>query len=662
MIRVALLASLLALPGPAAPARPTDEILSRPPGQHEQVPEALAPALEALRKGDAQTALTLARTFTKSHPGSALGLEVLAEAARRQGQWKEAEQALGKALQLEPRRISALQMLGLVALGTADWKKAEERFRQAISAAPQLGAPYRGLATALSRQHRVAAAIKAAEQAVKLSSEDLEAKLQLAGLYHDAGRPSDADRLLAQVLAVRPDLAAAQVMRGVVNLELGKPDEASLLFEQVAAQDPSSRWARLGRALVSRARGQLPEARADLETLVKENQDWSVAHMELARTLLMQREREAALKALDQFERTSADPGQARLRGAGLLLTTANDDAAIVRARSLLGSASLAPAARAILVQAYLHRKEPEKAERTLRTAVDATPRDSIALMQLGRFYMGQSRGKDALAAFDRAAAIRPDDVEPVIGKAEASLMLGNTAAAITTAEQVVKMRGASPESYVVLGSFHQRVGRTADAIQAYRAALAKDPTHLAAMRALAASYDRNGQRADAAKLLQEAAKTHPRSPLPLLDLGALLQRHGDVDPAIAAYRDALQRAPDDPAVLNNLAYLLAKRPTTLAEAATLGERAYKRAPRNVSIIDTYGWILYQQGALDRALPLLEQAARQAPANAEVQYHLGAAYVRAGKRDEARRALEEALRNPRFDDAEVARKLLESLR
>jgi Flp pilus assembly protein TadD len=177
----------------------------------------------------------------------------------------------------------------------------------------------------------------------------------------------------------------------------------------------------------------------------------------------------------------------------------------------------------------------------------------------------------------------------------------------------------------------------------------------------LAGLYDRTGRSEEAVKLLQEAAAAHPESTRPYLDLGAVHQRNGRDEAAVSAYREGLRRGPDDPQLLNNLAYVLAKTPSGLPEAATLSERAYKKAPRNAAVVDTRGWILYRQGSADRALPLLEEAGRLSPSTPEIQYHLGVVYAHLGKRADARRALEQALKAPHFAQAGDARKLLLSL-
>ena len=143
------------------------------------------------------------------------------------------------------------------------------------------------------------------------------------------------------------------------------------------------------------------------------------------------------------------------------------------------------------------------------------------------------------------------------------------------------------------------------------------------------------------------------------MDLGEIAPTHAE---AVAAYREALSRSPDDALILNNLAYRLGKDPATQSEALAMGERAYQQAPQSGAVADTLGWILYQQGALERATRLLEQAAGSMPNNPEVHYHLGAAYAKGGKPVEARRALERALQTPRFAQVEQARKLLDSVR
>jgi Flp pilus assembly protein TadD len=75
-------------------------------------------------------------------------------------------------------------------------------------------------------------------------------------------------------------------------------------------------------------------------------------------------------------------------------------------------------------------------------------------------------------------------------------------------------------------------------------------------------------------------------------------------------------------------------------------------------VIDTLGWLLVEQGKLERALPLLKQAAALAPANREIHYHYGVALAKSGDKRSARRQLEPLLAAKDFDRHDAVKALL----
>jgi predicted Zn-dependent protease len=89
---------------------------------------------------------------------------------------------------------------------------------------------------------------------------------------------------------------------------------------------------------------------------------------------------------------------------------------------------------------------------------------------------------------------------------------------------------------------------------------------------------------------------------------------------------------------------------------------AAKLAPDNPNVLDTLGWILVQQGQVQRGLEWLGKAKAKAPRSDAIRYHHAAALARAGNRAEARKALQQLLNDsPEFDDADAARALLKTL-
>jgi cellulose synthase operon protein C len=661
-ILVAAVLPLIALPWPEAlavvPGGPAEQV---PVPSPSQVPPELAVAVQAMNRGDAAAALRSAMDYVKRNPGSAVGQEVLGTAALMAWDFKGAELALTEALRLEPRRVSTMLRLGQVGLQSGEPKKAEGWFRRAVATAPDPGVARRGLAVALLRQGRIREALDEAREAVQRSQgKDLDATLFLAGLYQELGLPAEAEDLLDGVVGPGSP-PHALLLLGLAKLELRKVDEAGPLLQKAYDADPKSRWTRLGLAAARRARGELEPARQDFEKLTTDHPDWSLANFELGRTLLAERRVDDALRAFARAEQTTQSPAVARLRASQLLLAAGEVDQAIARAKVAQATPAVAPFARSVLVQAYLAQSRPDLARQELQAAVDGSPSDAFARMQLGRFLMSQGKGAEALAEFERAAALRPGAPEPLIGQAEARLLLKQPDEAVRAAVGAVKAQPSRAEYWVFLGTAQERAGRPLDAMRSYETALQREPNHLGGSRALAAAYERNKRPADALRVLEAASRAHPESLLLLFELAGVRERSGDLAAAEATYREVLRRSPDHSIAMNNLAYLLARNPKALDEALDLAERAHQHAPGNASVADTLGWVLYQRDSLERAESVLAQAAQAAPGSAMIRYHLGLTYARRGKPAEARAELEAALPGLTGAEAADAHRALEAL-
>ena len=661
----ALLAALLLLVLGAGPVRAAvpDPGTGAPP---LPAPPATSPSLnaviEALRRGDHEAALKGAREFAKAQPGNAIGQEILGIAAQINRLFREAENAYTEALRLEPGRVAVMARLGQLSLEARDPKKAEGWFRKALAANADLGAARRGLVVALLRQRQIGSALNEARETIRRDPKDLDAKILLAQIYHDMGRPTAAEAVLEELLAAAPDSVSALQMQGMVKLELSKPDEAEKLFEKVVQHDPKSLGARMGLAIVERARGQLDQAATELEAIAKERPELAATHFELGRTRLMQRQLEPALRAFDRAEQTSPDPAVTRARVAGLLAAAGERDRAIAKAQASLASTNAAPLAHAVLARLYLEKGQPDLAERELQNAVKELPQNMAPRLQLARFYLAQRRPADAVAAAQEAEKVAPRNPEPLAVQIDGYLAQGKADDAVATAARLRALQGETAFSYVLYGVVNEKAGRPADALAAYQVALDKEPHLLTAARARASLLERQQRVPEARQLLEATAQGRPQAVEPLIDLAALEERAKNPSGAVAAYRRALARAPDSPPILNNLAYLLAADPATSAEAVTLAEKAFAGAPNSAAVADTLGWALYHKGELARAEELLTRVVKVAPASGEVRYHLGMVYAKQGKTEDARRELEAALKTGQFKSADEARRALESLK
>ena len=116
---------------------------------------------------------------------------------------------------------------------------------------------------------------------------------------------------------------------------------------------------------------------------------------------------------------------------------------------------------------------------------------------------------------------------------------------------------------------------------------------------------------------------------------GAAYESRGDVVLAENALWAALQMRPDDPSALNYLGYLWVDSGRRVDQGAEMIARAHAADPQSGNIQDSLGWAQYRQGQYEVAVETLEQAVDKEPANAEINDHLGDAYWQVGRRREA---------------------------
>lgn len=158
----------------------------------------------------------------------------------------------------------------------------------------------------------------------------------------------------------------------------------------------------------------------------------------------------------------------------------------------------------------------------------------------------------------------------------------------------------------------------------------------------LGAVYYQEDNHKEALKVFEEGlANAVIRSPIVESDfhgqIGDLNYFLGNKEVAFESYEKALQINPQNLPVLNNYSYYLSLEKRDLDKAEQMSGITVKAEPTNPTYLDTYGWVLYEQGSYTLAKIYIERAIEYSKEDlsAEVVEHYGDVLYRTGEKEEA---------------------------
>ena len=239
--------------------------------------------------------------------------------------------------------------------------------------------------------------------------------------------------------------------------------------------------------------------------------------------------------------------------------------------------------------------------------AVDAENRPAAGDPEVIRHRMAGDaawrRGdpKAAVAAYRRALAGNPEDVDARIHLGVALKAIGRFDEAVDAYERVLAVRPDHPVALNNLGNALGALGRYGPAVDAFRRALARKPDDVVVMRNLANVQLQSGRSAAALAWLKRARKLAPDDPRTDFELGNVHRSRGRLGRAAESYRRALSRRPDDADIRCHLGITL-KEMGHPDEALACYRRVLDQRPDDVNAAAGEADILMQRGAFDDAL------------------------------------------------------------
>ena len=166
----------------------------------------------------------------------------------------------------------------------------------------------------------------------------------------------------------------------------------------------------------------------------------------------------------------------------------------------------------------------------------------------------------------------------------------------------------------------------------------------------------------------EQSLKDNSRQPNLYIVMGNLYESKSDWKRAQDAYQNTLALNSQNPVASNDLARVMLHTGGNLDMALSLAQSARRVLPNSPGVVDTVGWIFYQQGVYSLAISNLQealtlQAKNNLPDNPDIHYHLGMAYEKSNQPELAREQFEHVLKiSPNYPDAAEIKKELSGLK
>ena len=489
----------------------------------------------------------------------------------------------------------------------------------------------------------------------------IQAGLTLIGMYLRSGESTKAISVADSLIKQFPQNASFFNLLGVARGQQGNGAAAKTAFEQALKLDEGLTAANLNLARLEIATKAYDAATARLTSILKAEGKNAEAMYEMS---VLSDRRGRLDDAQRWLEKANDLSGPKELRwGLALLdffLRTRQPDLALQAAKRLTGRA---PDDLQVLIaysRAQLAVGDLIGAKGTLNGATRFADYNAPKLVEIAMLQLAANNLDGAAYCLEKALSGQPDFLPAMVLMADVELRKNDPGKSEKRAREIVARYPQRAIGYSLLGDVSRARGQTSAAIDSYRRAHQTEPSTDTLLRLFGLLSSQDGGK-PAVQMAEQWIKVHPRDIVVQRALGESYVRAGNFAQARVSYEHAAKLAPDDAGVLNDLANVLSR----LRDKAAVktAELAMAKAPGSSVVIDTLGWILFQDGQTDRALQLLRDARLRDPANPEIRFHLAVVLAKTGRNIEAKEELDAAMKGgTRFESETEARKLMLTLR
>lgn len=262
------------------------------------------------------------------------------------------------------------------------------------------------------------------------------------------------------------------------------------------------------------------------------------------------------------------------------------------------------------------------------KRAVQLDPDYASAYSLLGQCLIELKQVREAIAAFEKAVALRPSaDIYVVLG--QVYLQERQYEEAAIAAREAIRLSRSIPEAYYTIGQALMELGELDHAYDAFQHALSIRSDYADAHLGVASVEFKRGHPEIALTACRKAIKAQPKFPQAFCLIGQILRARGQYEDAYRAFQDALKLKPDYTAAFNYMAlnFRSQKRLEEAESACRKGLRVDSNMPE---LHNTLGLIQCDSNQYQEGSKSYERAIELKPDYAEAHNNLGLCRFKTG--------------------------------
>lgn len=472
---------------------------------------------------------------------------------------------------------------------------------------------------------------------------------------------NDAHKAVDRLIEIFPQKSDVYNLKASLFIQQGEFTLARQMLSQALSLNKDSFAARFNLASVDAKTGDIKSANARLDELLAKVPRHVPSQLLKAQNLIILGDVDTAVKIYKNVLALNPKNQEARIKLVQISARRGDLTGALYQLEKLLKEDFDNPAYLLQKADILVSLERYLEADKALVLSKDSIQDNPKMLERYANVLVRLGRPEEALSSLVKARALSPYDNDLVLHTAKLQIALGRVNEAAQTISSRIEKNQDNPNFWYVAGLLAEKKANYTKASQAYSRSLSLSPKFAQPLLAAYKMANRDNNPSGFIAIARGLMKEEPEYLLPANLLAQYFYYKRDFDKAIPVY---MQLA-DNPHVLNKSKALnrlaeMAAQTDTMQAAQWIAE-AYKLNAYDPEILDTYGWVLAQEGKYQESLEMLRRAFSRQATNPKLRFHLGFTLAKMGQEKEAKEHLEIAANSEEdFMGKAKAEKLLSS--